>query len=152
MSVEENKAIVRSLVEDVVNRGDLDRIPELFAPDYKPHDPSNPVRMGGLDGVKQFVCMLHAGISDLEYTMEDLIAEGDKVAYRWSLKGRHTGPFMGIPATGRTLSMVGVDIIRLVHGKIAESWVSADALSMLRQLGGIAPSQGTPPALPRSNG
>lgn len=152
MSVEENKAIIRYLVEEVVNRGDLDRIPELFAPDYTPHDPSNPARMGGLDGVRQFVGMLHAGMSDLEYTMEDLIAEGDRVAYRWSLKGRHTGPFMGIPATGSALSMTGIDIIRLVDGKIVESWVSADALGLLRQLGAVAPPQGTPPLLSRQEG
>ena len=73
MSIEENKAIVRRLAQEVVQGGNLNLIDELFAPDYVPHDPSNPGRPGGLDGAKLFIGMLRSGLPDLQYRVEDLI-------------------------------------------------------------------------------
>lgn len=137
--IEENKRIVRAFAEDVVHRGNLDRIPEFFSPAYVAHDPSNPGRIGGLEGARRFISMLHAGMSTIEYTVEDMIAEGDKVVYRWMLKGTHTGVFMGVPPTGNRISMSGIDIIRLSEGKIVESWVNADAFGLLQQLGVLPP-------------
>ncbi|APR78791.1 Hypothetical protein A7982_04138 [Minicystis rosea] len=134
-----NKSIVCRLVEDVIQRGQLDLVPDLFSPDYVPHDPSNPARRGGHEGARAFIEMLHAGLSEIGYAVDLLIAEGDLVSYRFTLSGVHTGPFMGVPPTGKRISVGGVDIFRLTAGKIVESWVYADALGMLIQLGVIPP-------------
>ncbi len=147
--IEKNKELIRALAEDVIHRGDLERIPEFFAPNYMPHDPSNPGRMGGIEGAVRFISMLHAGMSDIRYTIEDLIAEGDKVVYRWLLRGTHTGTFMGIPPTGNTIAITGIDIFRITGGKIVESWVNADAFGMLQQLGALPPPSALAP-LPKA--
>lgn len=153
--IEANKQIIKTLAEEVIQRGALERIAEFFSPDYVPHDPSNPARRGGVDGAREFIGMLHAGLSDIRYTVEDLIAESDRVVYRWVLQGIHTGFFMGVPPSGKTLRVTGIDIFRLANGKIVESWVSADALGMLQQLG-VLPPMGPPPgssgAAPPSSG
>lgn len=139
----ENKAVIRRIVDEVLTGGNLDLVDELFAPEYVPHDPSNPARPGGIEGAKQFAGMLHTGLSGVRYTVVEMVAEGDKVMYRWTLEGRHTGPFMGIPPTGRSIKISGIDAFRLDKGRIVESWVAADAMGMLQQLGVIpAPGQG----------
>lgn len=137
--IEQNKRIVREFAEDVVRRGNLERIPEFVSPAYVAHDPSNPGRVGGLEGARRFISMLHAGMSNIEYTVEDMIAEDDKVVYRWLLRATHSGVFMGVPPTGNQVTMTGIDIIRLVNGKIVESWVNADAFGLLQQLGVLPP-------------
>jgi steroid delta-isomerase-like uncharacterized protein len=142
--LERNKEIIRTLAEDVIARGDLERVADIFAPTYAPHDPSNPSRRGGVEGAREFIAMLHAGMSDVRYSIEDLTAEGDRVVYRWTLQGTHTGVFMGVPPSGRTIRVTGMDMFRLVNGKIVESWASADALGMLQQLG-VLPAPGPPP-------
>jgi steroid delta-isomerase-like uncharacterized protein len=108
------------------------------------HDPSNPGRAGGLEGAKQFITGFQGGLSSFEYNVEDMLAEGDEVVYRWTMRAVHSGPFMGIPPTGNRLSITGIDMFRLADGKIAESWVVADALGMLQQLG-VIPPMGPPP-------
>lgn len=134
MSVE-NKRLIQRFVDEVMNGGNLNVVDSLFSPDYIPHDPSNPDRQGGIEGAKQFIRMLHMGLTDGQYMVQDMIAEGDRVAYRWILAGTHTGDFMGIPASGKDLYFSGMDMYRLINGKIVESWVIADALTMLQQLG-----------------
>lgn len=134
--LDRNKAIILTLV-DVIQRGDLERVEQLFAPGYVPHDPSNPTRRGGVEGAREFIAMLHAGLGDVRYTIELLTAEADRVTYRWTLQGTHTGAFMGMPASGRTIEVTGMDMFRLTNGKIVESWASADALGMLQQLGAL---------------
>jgi len=145
--LERNKEIIRTLAEDVIHRGAIERVAEFFAPDYRPHDPSNPARRGGLEGAREFIAMLHAGMSDVRYAIEDLIAEGDRVVYRWTLQGTHTGVFMGIPPSGKSIRVTGMDMFRLEGGKIVESWASADALGMLQQLGALPPL-GPPVSIP----
>jgi steroid delta-isomerase-like uncharacterized protein len=140
--LERNKQIIQDLAEDVIHRGHLERTADFFAPDYVPHDPSNPARRGGVEGAREFIAMLHTGMSEIRYTVEDLIAEGDRVVYRWTLQGIHTGVLMGVPPSGRTIRITGMDMFRLVSGKIVESWVSTDALGMLQQIGVLPPSGG----------
>jgi steroid delta-isomerase-like uncharacterized protein len=140
--LDRNKEIIRTLAEDVIHRGDLDRVAEFFAPEYAPHDPSNPGRRGGVEGAREFIGMLHAGLGDVRYSIEGLTAEADRVVYRWTLQGTHTGVFMGIPPSGRTIRVTGMDMFRLADGKIVESWASADALGMLQQLGVLPPLGG----------
>lgn len=143
-TTEENKRIIRRLVDEVLNGGDLALIDELFDPAYLPYDTSNPGRGGGIAGAREFIAPLHqAGLTDVRYLVEGLMAEGDLVAYRWTLHFVHTGPLMGIPATGRPVSITGADIFHLADGRIVESWVYPDALGMLQQLG-VLPPMGRP--------
>jgi hypothetical protein len=81
------------------------------------------------------VAEYRAAFPDLRVTVDDLVTDGDKVVRRFTLRGTHAGPFMGIPPTGRAVAAAGIAIDRLAGGKVAESWVSLDALNLLRQLG-----------------
>jgi steroid delta-isomerase-like uncharacterized protein len=140
MSVEDNKAIIRAYVEMVWNRKQLDRTEEVVASDFIDHAPL-PGQAPGLEGAKRKWAMYLTAIPDLRVTIEDLVAEGDKVAVRRSYEGTHQGELLGIPATGKQLQVGSISIFRLVDGKIAENWEQLDRLALLQQLGVIpAPS------------
>ncbi len=148
MTTEENKAISRRVGEETSNGGDLDLADELYAPDYVLHDPSLPEDLHGPEGLKRYVAMTRAAFPDARVTVEDQVAEGDKVVDRWTARGTHTGEFMGIPPTGRRIEVSGVTISRFAGGKIAEDWYQGDDLGMMRQLGvipsGEAPGEAGP--------
>jgi steroid delta-isomerase-like uncharacterized protein len=140
MSVEDNKAIIRAYVEMVWNRKQLDRAEEVVASDFIDHAPL-PGQAPGLEGAKRKWAMYLTASPDLRVTIEDLVAEGDKVAVRRSYEGTHQGELLGIPATGKQLQVGSISIFRLVDGKIAENWEQLDRLALLQQLGVIpAPS------------
>jgi steroid delta-isomerase-like uncharacterized protein len=140
MSVEDNKAIIRAYVEMVWNGKQLDRAEEVVASDFIDHAPL-PGQAPGLEGAKRKWAMYLTAIPDLRVTIEDLVAEGDKVAVRRSYEGTHQGELLGIPATGKQLQVGSISIFRLVDGKIAENWEQLDRLALLQQLGVIpAPS------------
>jgi steroid delta-isomerase-like uncharacterized protein len=120
MSVEDNKAIIRAYVEMVWNRKQLDRAEEVVASDFIDHAPL-PGQAPGLEGAKRKWAMYLTAIPDLRVTIEDLVAEGDKVAVRRSYEGTHQGELLGIPATGKQLQVGSISIFRLVDGKIAEN-------------------------------
>jgi steroid delta-isomerase-like uncharacterized protein len=141
---EANKAIIRRFVDHVLNGGHVELVDQLFAPNYMVHDPSNPQRPNGIEGVKGFLHMFKTGLSEWKYTIDGMMAENDSVMYRWTMEAVHTGQFMGIPPTGKRLKIGGVDIFRIENGKIVESWAYADALGMLQQLG-VSPPMGPPP-------
>lgn len=131
--LQQNKAIVRRSYEEVFNAGDLDVVDELVSTDFVAHTPSGDIQ--GATQMKQYVMTLRAAFPDLRITIEDQIAEGDKVVTRWSATGTHTGPFQGIPPTGKRGHMTGVDIDYVIDGKTVECWNLADNLSLLQQLG-----------------
>ncbi|MFN2154221.1 MAG: ester cyclase [Anaerolineae bacterium] len=139
MSIAENKAIVDRYREEVFNDKDLAAVDKYVAPDYVRHDPGAPVEVRGLEGVKQLAGAFFAAFPDIHFTAEDVIAEGDTVVQRLTSHGTHQGPFMGIPPTGKHLTVTAVEIFRLVEGKIAEQWVEADYLGLMQQLGVIPP-------------
>lgn len=141
----EEKAVVWRLINEVLLGGNLGVVDEIFAPDYQAHDPSNPSRPGGIEGARAFVAMFHSGLSERDYLVEGMISEDDLVMYRWTLKGLHSGNFMGIPPTGNRISVTGMDAVRVVAGKIVESWAAPDALGMLQQLGVLPSFAGTRP-------
>ena len=91
----------------------------------------------GPEGVKRLAAMVHAAFPDLNFTIEDLIAEGDKVVYRYTIRGIHQNDFMGIPATGKAVKVTGIHIYRIGDGKLQEEWENWDMLGLLRQLGVI---------------
>jgi steroid delta-isomerase-like uncharacterized protein len=140
MSAEDNKATARRWYEEVFNAGNLDLIHELFAPNFVDHDPVNP--LPGLEGVRQVVGIYRGAFPDLHITVEDWVAEGEKVVTRFRAQGTHKGPLMGIPPTEKQVTVTGIDMLGFEHGKISEHWGNRDDLGMLQQLGAVpAPGQ-----------
>jgi steroid delta-isomerase-like uncharacterized protein len=139
MSAEQNKSIVHRWVEGGWNQGNLALVDELYTADYMIHDPSTPNFPGGHAAFKQFVSNLQTGYPDIHVTIEDIMAEGDKVVWRWHITGTHTGELMGISPTGRPISITGIVISRFDNGKWAEDYVNWDTLGMLQQIG-VAPA------------
>jgi steroid delta-isomerase-like uncharacterized protein len=137
VSAEENKALVRRSFEEVFNQGNLDAIEEIFASDYVLHDPTSPEEIRGIEGMRQYVSMYRTAFPDLQQTIEDQIAEGEKVATRLTGRGTHQGELMGFPPTGNRVEAVGIVINRISGGKIAESWANYDALGMMQQIGAV---------------
>ena len=142
MSADENKAIAHRWYE-MLNSHNLTHMDELFAADFVDHDSA--VLNHDLDGTKQFFSMYLDAFSDAQVTLDDLIAEGDRVAARFTVRGTHKGPFMGLPPTGKPFTLTAIDILRIVDGKIVEHWGEADTLGLLQQLGAI-PAPGQPGA------
>jgi steroid delta-isomerase-like uncharacterized protein len=136
---DENKDISRRADEELFNRGNLSIADELFASNFVYHDPVSHEEWRGPESVKSYATMLRVAFPDLHQTIEEQIAEGDKVAYRWTARGTHQGEFMGIAPTGNRVEMTGISIARLIDGKIEEIWENYDALGMMQQLG-IVPS------------
>lgn len=137
---EQNKHMIRRAIEEVYSQGNLDLIDELVSPDFIAHSPSE--ELHGPDGVKQSVMELRTAFPDLHVTIEDQVAEGDRVVTRWTATGTHTGPFRGIPPTGNRGKIAGIEIDRIVDGKAVECWSNTDDLGMLQQLGVVpAPAQ-----------
>ena len=137
-NADENKAIVRRAVE-VYNTGNVDLLDELIAADAVGHE--GPPTPPGPATVKQFITMARSAFPDLHVNIEDMVAEGDRVAVLLTIRGTQKGAFMGIPATGKSVNFNAMDIYRIANGKIAENWSVADNLGMPQQLGVVsAPS------------
>ncbi len=139
MSTEENKALVRREIEELFNHtGDLDVAEEVYAPDYVGHDPTMPEDVHGIEAARQFAAGMRSAFPDLTCTIEDQIAEGDKVVSRWSASGTHQGETEELgPPTGNRMEITGISIERISEGKVVESWDNYDALGMMQQLGHI---------------
>ena len=136
MSAEESKAIVRRFW-GVWEEGNIDLVDELLAPDYINHTPATPDQPTGPEGVKGVVAMFRSGMPDLRVVIEDMIAEGDKVAVRYTLEGTHEGELFGVPPTGQRLSIKSISVERVSAGKVREHWRVTDSLDMMQQLGVI---------------
>ena len=142
MSAEANKEVLRTYVETIFNQKQVDRADELVAPDFIDHA-ALPGQVPGLEGAKQKWAMYLAGLPDLRVTIEELVAEGDKVGVRRSYAGTHRGELLGIPATGKQVRIGGISIFRLAGGKIAEHWEQLDRLALMQQLG-VIPAPAAP--------
>ncbi len=132
MSTEENKAIVRRFFEDGPSKGNLNIANELLSSDFTLHVPL-PVS-SGINGIKEVITSCRAAFEHLNVTIEDMIAEGDNVAARFTAHGIHKGDFMGLPATEKTITMTGIEIFRIKDGKIVELWGEANLLGLMQQL------------------
>lgn len=141
MSTAENQAAVRRWVEEGWNQGHLALVDELYAPDYALHDPSLPQTLRGIEPFKQFVQGYRGAIPDIRFTIEQMLAEGDTVVWRWTARGTHRGDLMGIPPTGKTATVTGITISRFANGRWAEDWLNWDTLGLLQQLG-VIPATG----------
>lgn len=138
MSTEENKALVRRFVQ-IWGKGSLDTLDELAAPNFSVYYPLLRETVHGSEAFKQVLMGFHAGLPDVEVVSEDVIAEGDQVVVRWTAQGRHTGALLGIPPTGKQVTLTGITIYRLADGKIVEERGEEDALSFMQQLGVVPP-------------
>ncbi len=137
-SIEGNKAVIRRFYEQAWNQKQFDILEETHAPDWIHHDPSNPLDLrGGSEGNRARLMEVSAAFPDVHLRLDDLIAEDDQVAVRFTISGTHAGPFAGIPATGKQISVQGMIVHRLQDGKIVEDWAVRDTLGLLQQLGVI---------------
>ena len=131
---QENKAIVRHLVEEVWNKGNLSLVDQLISANYSHHDNATPDFGLGPEGEKKRATLYRTAFPDLQFTIEDMTAEGETVTWRWSSRGTHRGPLSGIAPTGKVVNVSGITINRLAGGKLVEGWVNWDALALLQQL------------------
>jgi len=132
--LEKNKAIVHASVEKFWNTGDLAVADEFYATNFVNNDPNNP-DVRDLEGFKKWVGATFAGFPDHHVIVEDMIAEGDKVVKSWTTNYTHTGEFMGMPRTGKRVTIEGITIYRIAGGKIVENWWSYDLLRWFQQMG-----------------
>lgn len=132
---EQNKRIARQVFEDIQSEGNTALVDKIVALDYVGHTP--PADIHGPEGARQFTVMLRAAFPDMRVTVEDQIAEGDRVATRWTFRGTHEGDFQDIPATGKQVTMSGITLFRIANGKLLEGWNKPDLLSLMQQLGAV---------------
>jgi steroid delta-isomerase-like uncharacterized protein len=137
MSTEENKALARRAVEETMNQRNWAVFDELHAPDYVCHLTWRTIQ--GREPFKQVLSMLLTALPDLHLTIEDLFGgEGDRVVARYTYRGTHKGDFMGIPPTGKQVTVTGIAIMRIANGKILEEWINNDLMQQL----GVVPASG----------
>jgi steroid delta-isomerase-like uncharacterized protein len=142
MSIE-NKAIVRRFYEEVWNKRRVELVDELMSPSHAMHDNQLPDSGVGPEAYKRNVARYVAGFPDVRFTVEDMVAENDKVAVSWTISGTHRGEFRGVSPTGKKVSIEGITINHIGNGKIMDSYVSWDTLGLMQQLG-VAPAFGPP--------
>ena len=140
MSAKENKALVRRFVDEVQSQGNVDAIYEFCSPEFVNHS-APPGLPADREGIKIVTAMFRQAFPDSYFTVEDMMAEGDKVATRKTFHGSHQGEFMGIPPAGRRVSMGLIDVVRISDGRVVEHWSVGDNLGMMQQLG-VIPQQG----------
>ena len=141
MSTEENKALFQRLIQLQVN-GDLNTVDQVIAPNWVNHDPSMPP-LQGYEGFKQLTMLFRSAFPDGQVEIEDMLAEGDKVAARFRLRGTNSGSFMGMPPTNKAVDITATGIFRAVDGRMTEHWMNFDMLSLLQQLGVVPVSEQT---------
>jgi steroid delta-isomerase-like uncharacterized protein len=137
MSVEENRALIQRFVDEAFNRGNLDVVDEIYAPVYVGHTAGLPEQTLGPEGVKGFVGLYRSAFPDLHTTIEDIVTEGDKVAYRWTAVGTHRGELLGVAPSNNRVELTGITIERIEDGKIMETYNNFDQLGMMRQIGAM---------------
>jgi steroid delta-isomerase-like uncharacterized protein len=136
MLSETNKTVVRRLFEEVWNKGKLNVLDEITTKDHVSSGPGSlPGLPTGPEGSKQFVTVYRNAFPDVHFTIDDQLADGDKVVTRWTADGTHQGELQGLPATGKSSTVTGININRIENGKIAESWGIFDQFGMMQQLG-----------------
>jgi steroid delta-isomerase-like uncharacterized protein len=137
---EQNKTILRRVYKELFNTGDLSVADEIVALSYVNHN-ALPGETPGREGLKAFVNLLRTAFPDIHFTVEDQVAEGDKVVTRFTVKGTHKAEFAGIPATGKPVAITAINIHRVTGNQIQEGWLNWDGLGMMQQLG-VIPTPG----------
>jgi predicted ester cyclase len=135
-SAEENKAVARREFEEMYNQGgNLDAAEEIYAPNFVGHEPTSG-ESRGVEGAKQFAASYRQAFPDLECTIEEQVAEGEKVVSRWRARGTHEGETEDLgPPTGNRVEITGISMSTIAEGKLVEDWTNFDAMGMMQQLG-----------------
>ncbi len=136
MSTHDNKSVIQAFIEDVINQGHLDRADDIVIEDFVELDPL-PGQAQGREGLKDVIRQIRSAFPDIRWTVDEMVAEGDKVFSRFTWSGTHEGAFLGVPATGRRITVKGMVIDRLAAGKMADSRILMDTLGMMQQLGAL---------------
>lgn len=144
MSLDSNKEVVRRLFEEYFNEGLVDRLGEVVSPDF-----AGPGGQRGPAAFATVLSALRAGFPDIVYTVEDVVAEGNRVAVRWTWRGTHTGQFRTYPASGKKVANTGFAIFEVADAKVVRSWLETDRLGFLLSIEAIPydPAYGPPPAV-----
>jgi len=135
VAAETNRAIVRAWF-DAFNTNNLDRVDDLFAPDVVDYT-APPGAPPGVAGMKALISVYRAAFPDIHFTVEQIIAEDDRMAGQWTARGTQTGPLLDIPPTGKPMEISGIFIMHVSGDKVTEHWVQFDQMGMLQQLGVI---------------
>ncbi len=139
MSTEDNKAIMRRAYQEIHGKGNWAVVDELVGVNFVDHNPPAPDLPPGPEGVKQTLGLFRSALPDMHVTVEDIIAEGDKVVARITMSGTHRGELMGVAPTGKQITLGLIDIVRFDGGKLVERWGEGDMLGMMQQLGVVPP-------------
>jgi steroid delta-isomerase-like uncharacterized protein len=123
MTLEANKAVIRRVFEEVIPAGDPTGMRDLVAADFLDHDPL-PGQPAGLEGAEYVVSTMHGAHPDLRFAIDDLVAEGDRVTIRWTMRATNTGPMLGRPASGQQVEYSAIVVFRIADGQIAERWAA----------------------------
>ncbi|WP_433971560.1 ester cyclase [Tunturiibacter lichenicola] len=137
-TIESNKAVIGRFIEEVINQNRLDRADDLVVEDFVELDPF-PGQRPGREGLKEVLGMMRTAFPDIHWVVDEMVAEGDKVVTRFTWKGTHRGAFLGVPPTGKGVTVKGVVIDQLADGKMSKSRILMDSLGMMQQLG-VVPS------------
>ncbi|MGR9502771.1 ester cyclase [Rhizobium leguminosarum] len=137
MAMERNKMAMRRFVE-FINTASEQLAAELIASEAIFHVPGRQEPLRGPDGYLEIIGMMRGGFPDIQWTLEEIIAEDDKIAARFTMRGTHQGPFLGVEPTGKSITVQAVNFYRLADGKFVEERGQPDLLSLLQQIGGVA--------------
>jgi steroid delta-isomerase-like uncharacterized protein len=148
-SESQNKLLARRLLEEVINSGDVDRLPEFLAPDFvAPH-----FNISGIKGFRDHVLTFHRSYPDLSVTVEGQVAEGDTIITWWTMRGTHLGEFAGVPPTKKQITLRGVNIQKIRNGRIVEHSGGSNSLEALLELGVVRwADSGSAPGTPAQPG
>jgi predicted ester cyclase len=139
MTTDDHKAISRQMIDEVWNKGNMEFFAETIYPNAGIHDPENVNVHGGLDFAREIISMYRTAFPDIQFTVEEQVAEGDMVVTRWSARGTHLGTLGGIPPTGKQVTVTGMLMECYCDGRPRRSWMNWDGLGLMQQLG-IGPS------------
>ena len=142
MSLEDNKAVIRRFNDEAWNRGNLDIVDELVAPNFTTHfgiaSGQHGMQGSSVDTLKRNISKLRNSFPDIHVTIDDVIAEGDKVVVHRTTRGTHKGEYLGINGTDKQVAWVSIGIYRIVDGKLQELWQASDQLGALQQMGAVS--------------
>jgi steroid delta-isomerase-like uncharacterized protein len=136
MSTESNEAVMKQFVE-FINTGNRELAARLIAPTARFYIPGRPDSMSGPDGYLAIIGMMRGGFPDIQWSVEEMVSEKDKVAVRFTMRGTHRGTFVGVPQTGKTIEVQSMAFYRLASGQIVEEHGQPDMLGLLQQIGAV---------------
>jgi ketosteroid isomerase-like protein len=137
MAAGAHAALFRRWIDEAWNRGNLAVLEEIIAPGFVRHAPGEPREWRGPAGIGQFITVFRTGLPDLRITVDDVVAAGEKVAYRGTARGTHQGDLMGIAPTGKPVDVTYTVLARVAGGQFQEDWLDFDTLGMLQQVGAV---------------